>query len=51
MSQVWHFTFACVMEGESKEDALASALAYLQEQAERGTLEPSTATLLEEDRA
>ena len=49
MSQVWHFTFACVMEGESKEDALSSAWAYLQEQAGRGSLEPSTATLFEED--
>jgi len=49
MSQVWHFTFACVMEGESKDDALASALVYMQEQAARGSLKPSTATLFEED--
>jgi len=46
--QVWEFTFICVTEGESKEDALRGALEYLAEKAAKGELEYSGAEFLEE---
>jgi hypothetical protein len=42
--QVWEFTFILVMEGSTKEEALASALDYMAEQ----PMEYSKAELLEQ---
>ena len=46
--QVWEFTFVCVTEGESKEEALHAAIQYMAEQAAKGELEYSGAEFLEE---
>jgi predicted RNase H-like HicB family nuclease len=47
-TQVWEWTFVCVTEGESREEALEAAMVYLQENADRGELEPEREKLLEE---
>ena len=47
--QVWEFTFVCVMEGESKEEAFQAALDYMAEQAGKRELEYSGAEFLSEE--
>ena len=46
--QTWEFTFICVMEGQSREEAYQDALRYLAEYAARGELNYSDAELIEE---
>jgi hypothetical protein len=46
--KVWEFTFMCVQAAETYEDALAAALLYLAEQADKGELEPTASRELDE---
>jgi plasmid stabilization system protein ParE len=46
--KVWEFTFMCVQAAETYEEALAAALDYLAEAADKGTLEPTASRELDE---
>jgi hypothetical protein len=46
--KVWEFTFLCVQAAETYEEALAAALEYLAEAADKGTLEPTASRELDE---
>jgi hypothetical protein len=46
--KVWEFTFMCVQAAETYEEALAAALEYLAEQADKGELEPTASRELDE---
>ena len=46
--KVWEFTFMCVQAAETYDEALAAALEYLAEQADKGELEPTASRELDE---
>ena len=47
--KVWEFTFQCVFDGETYEQALSAALEYLAEYAATGELEPTASRVLGDD--
>lgn len=47
-TQVWEWTFVCVTEGETREEALQAAYVYLVEQIAHASFDPDREELLEE---